>query len=107
MLRKIITLLSFSVILAGCTGDNGAEYIGEWQHIKYEKRTMKIERNGDNYIIRTSDPSMWEKEKFVTKNIPATLKDGMLQYDGGLVSLVIDKASGNITSGNAEFKRLK
>ncbi len=45
--------------------------------------------------------------KVQTENIPATYKDGMLQVQTelGAVSIVIDKASGNLTNGKAEYKR--
>jgi hypothetical protein len=42
-----------------------------------------------------------------THNIPASLKDGMLQYEAGFSSLAIDKASGNITTGKTEYKKIK
>jgi hypothetical protein len=43
----------------------------------------------------------------VTSNIPASLKDGALQFSNGIgtIEIVIDKSSGHLTDGRNEFKR--
>jgi hypothetical protein len=57
-------------------------------------------------MIRNTELSFFSG-KMETKNIPDTLKDGVLQVSVGFgtISLAIDKASGNLTDGKAEYKR--
>lgn len=44
-----------------------------------------------------------------TQYLPATLKDGVLQISSqmGTVGLVIDKSTGHLTGGNAEYKKIQ
>lgn len=94
-------------LLAGCGSNAGSEYIGKWVNVKSDKRTLEIERNGESFMIRNTAPS-FIGGKVETKNIPATFKDGVLQVSVGFgtISLAIDKASGNLTDGKAEYKRV-
>jgi hypothetical protein len=69
---------------------------------------LEIERNGETFMVRETAPSFIDGSKEV-KNIPATLKDDTLQMNSGwgVLTLVVDKSSGHLTSGQAEFKRVK
>ncbi len=93
-------------LLAGCGSNAGSEYIGKWVSVKNGNRTLEIERNGESFMIRNTEPS-FINGKVETNNIPGTLKDGVLQLSVGFgtISLAIDKASGNLTDGKAEYKR--
>jgi hypothetical protein len=103
-----IGLLVTAGIFCGCGMKGGSEYIGKWVHVKYSNHSLDIERNGESFIVRDSHPSFLDG-KPETKNIPATYKDGMLYMATGFgnVSLVIDKASGNLTDGKTEFKKIE
>ena len=94
-------------LLTGCKAELGSEYIGKWVSVKSDKRTLEIERNGESFMIRNTEPSFLNG-KMETRNIPATLKEGVLQVSVGFgtISLAIDKASGNLTDGKAEYKRV-
>lgn len=76
-------------------------------NVKSEKRTVEIVKNGDSYMIRDTGPSFIDG-KMETKNIPATLKDGTLQVQTGMgvSTLAVDKSSGHLTNGQAEYRRL-
>ena len=39
-------------LLAGCNNGSGGEYVGKWVNLKTDKRTLEIDRNGENFIIR-------------------------------------------------------
>lgn len=92
-------------MLTGCGGQAGDEYVGKWVSTINEKRSLTIERNGDSFLIRETAPSM--KGKIRTRNLPATLQDGLLQAPTGVgyVSVAIDKATGNLTASGDEYKR--
>lgn len=92
-------------LLTGCGGP-GSEYVGKWVSVKNEKTVLEIERNGDNFMIRETTPNLFTG-KSGTTSIPALLKDGMLkvQIGWGSVSFVLDKSTGNLTNGLAEYKR--
>ncbi|MDF3881089.1 hypothetical protein [Cupriavidus basilensis] len=109
MRKLLMAAAAIVTLLAGCGNQTGEEYIGKWVNIKSEKRTLDIERNGDGFMVRNTEPSAWDG-KIETKNIPAVLKDGALQVQtGGLgpVLLMVDKATGHLTSGPLEYKRDK
>ncbi|MCL2635128.1 MAG: hypothetical protein FWD50_00660 [Betaproteobacteria bacterium] len=93
-------------LLAGCgvQPDAGNEYVGKWDGVN-NKSSMVIERNGSSFMIRYTGPGMIGELE--TKNFPGMLKDGLLQMtrEGFPVPLAIDKASGNLTDGDHEFKR--
>ena len=104
-------------LLAGCgaeAGGSGNEYIGKWVRVNSDKHTLEIERNGNNFMVRKTGPDRFapidSKDPMKTENIPATLKDGILQMPEGHF-LAIDKASGNLTNnltnGKFEYKRFQ
>ena len=105
-MKKVIAAVLCSIWLTGCGADAGSEYLGKWQNVKFEKRTLQIDRNGENFIVRETSPSMANGE-MKTQNLPATVKDGILQISGQMtISVVIDKASGLLTGPGMEYKKL-
>jgi len=106
-MKKLIAVALTSIWLAGCGADAGSEYLGKWQRVKFEKQTVQIDRNGDSFMFRETGPDMVGGVK--TQNFPAILKDGVLQISGqiGTVNLVIDKSTGHLTAGNAEYKKIQ
>lgn len=99
------TAIMALVLLAGCGGQAGDEYVGKWVSTINEKRSLTIERNGDSFLIRETAPTMMGKIR--TRNLPATLHDGLLQAPTGVgyVSVAIDKATGNLTASGDEYRR--
>jgi len=106
-MKKVMAVILSTVWFAGCGADAGSEYLGKWQRIKFEKQTLQIDRNGDNFIVRETGPNMISGG-VKTQNLPATLKDGILQISGqiGTVGFVVDKASGHLTGPNAEYQKI-
>lgn len=110
MTRSLCCFVASVALLVGCNGGSGSEYVGTWVNTKSEKRTLQIERNGDAFIIRNTEPSYFSAGEMQTKNLPATLKDGVLQVQVGgfgAVSFMVDKATGNLTNGQSEYKKAK
>ena len=110
-MNRLVSYLAVSAaLLAGCSGGSGSEYVGTWVNTKSEKRTLQIERNGEGFIVRNTEPSFFTAGKMETNNLPATLKDGALQVQvGGFgpISFMVDKSTGNLTNGQAEYKKVK
>lgn len=105
---KIIFIgLLTTLLLIACKDEGGAEYLGKWVNVDSDKRTMEIVRNGSSYIVRNTEPSM-SSGKFKTTNIPATLKDGTMQLNGGFgtVVLAVDRSTGRLVTTVGEFKKL-
>lgn len=105
-MRTLITAAFFCVLLAGCGANAGKEFLGKWQHVKFEKRSLQIDRNGDNFIVRETSPSILNG-KMQTQNLPATLRDGSLRVSGqiGTINLVIDDSNGHLTGPGVEYKK--
>lgn len=108
MKKLLIGIFAAVAFLVGCSSNAGNEYVGKWVNVKSEKRTVEIERNGESFMIRNTEPSFWDG-KIKTENIPAIFKDGTLQIQTGFGATIIsiDKASGNLNVGGAEYKRVK
>lgn len=103
-MRRLIGVTLASLMLAGCGGGPGEEYLGKWQRLKFTNQVIQIDRNGDNFIIRETAPN---NGKMQTQNLPATLKDGVLQVSGQItISLAIDKSTGHLTGANAEYEKV-
>lgn len=100
------TAMVAAVMLSGCFGDSGGHYIGKWVGVKRTQVTLVIERNGDGFLIRETAPKFMSNT-MATSNIPASLKDGALQFSNGIgmIEIVIDKSSGHLSDGRNEFKR--
>lgn len=105
VIRAVLTAVAIFTVSI-CHASSIDDYLGAWVHVKLQKFTLSIEKNGpDGYLIRQTMPSPLNG-KLETKSVPAVFKDGMLQIAGGYGALVIDRASGHLTSGNAEYRRL-
>jgi hypothetical protein len=106
-MKNLMCALALLALTTGCGNDSGKEFLGKWVNVKSEKRTVEIVKNGDSYMIRNTGPGLFDG-KIVTKNIPATLKDGTLQVQNGMGTsmLAVDKSSGHLTNGQAEYRRL-
>ncbi len=107
MMKKVLSTLSLLILVGGCGNDGGKEFLGKWVNVKSGKRTIEIVKNGENYIIRQTGPS-FINGKMETENVPATLKDGTLQVQTGwgATTIAVDKLSGHLTNGQAEYRRV-
>jgi len=75
--------------------------------VKSETHTLEIERKGESFLIRTTVKNFFNG-KLESQTIVGTLKDGILQVSHafGTIPITFDKASGNLTDGKDEYKRV-
>src|SRR5258707_1312613 len=72
----------------------------------------RIQRNGDNFLITRSSVNLFGNSQ--TTTVPAVVKDGLLQVQGGFGTATITyvKAADRVTApallgGNVEYERVK
>jgi predicted small lipoprotein YifL len=78
---KRLLVLFVAVLLAAC-GQKGSEYLGKWENVQDSHFTIEIERNGDNYLAKMTAPQHGPQSHVQTVEVPATLKDGQLEFKG-------------------------
>lgn len=106
-----LACLAVVATLSACS-PAGNEFIGKWQSVKYENRTAEIERNGDNFLIKNTAPSLFGKGA-ETKLRTATYKDGVLQFSTGMGTADIGYRKDSdillmpTISGSLEYRRVK
>jgi|GEM_PF-5909571 len=91
-------VLVFVLILTACSSDNGEDYIGHWVSITNSYQTLDIARNGNgnNFLIIRKPGS---------RELPALYNNGQLEAHGGMQVYVIEKATGQLTSGHRIYTR--
>ena len=96
---------AIAFVIGGCSKNQGTEYLGDWVNAKVNNATLKIERNGENFMIRSTHPMPYVGLQ--TSNLPATLKEDGLHVNSGWgeQTLVIDQTTGHLTGGGADYKR--
>lgn len=101
---NISFLIDGALALAGC-GQSGDEFLGTWTRSKQSKSTKTIERNADTFIVRREVPTYIGAPK--KDSYPATFENGMLHMNVriGVIDFAIDKSSGHLVGGGAEFVR--
>lgn len=106
-----LACVAVAATLSACA-PKGSEFVGKWQSVKYENRTAEIERNGDNFLIKHTTPSLFGKGG-ETKVRTATYKDGVLQFSTGMGTADIGYHKDSDTllmptvSGSLEYRRVK
>lgn len=111
-LIKGFAFLAVAAALSAC-GKQGNEYIGNWEAKQYKNRTVAIERNGDNFVIKSTEPSMFKRGQLDTDVIPAAYKDGMLEVSTGLGAVKVSYVKDTDTllmptmGGSMEYRRVK
>lgn len=109
---KGIAFLALAVALAAC-GEQGKEYVGKWQSKGNAKATAAIERNGDNFVLKISEPVVYGGGKTETTSTPAVYKDGMLELSNGFSMVKISYVKDTDTllmptmGGSVEYSRVK
>lgn len=107
-----IALISLTAALSAC-GSQGKEYVGTWQAKEYANRTSVIERNGDNFVLKLTEPVMYGHGKTSTTSIPAVYKDGMLEMSNGfgIMKMSYIKSTDTLLmptmGGSMEYRRVK
>ena len=109
---KGLAHVAVAVTLAAC-GQQGGEYVGNWQAKEYKNRTAAIERNGDNFVIKVTEPSAFRRNHLDTQVLPAVFKDGMLEISGFFGSSRVSYVKDTDTllmptgGGSMEYRRVK
>lgn len=111
-MRGVLALATVTALmLSGCGKQGGDEFIGTWQEKARKSTTMQIERNGDNFLMKTT--SINSRGEQSTGSVAATLKDGILTYPNGPVTGTVTyvKSDNELLvstfAGNFTFTRLK
>jgi hypothetical protein len=106
MNKQILGLVATLLFVAGCSGQSGNEYLGKWENVKNPKDQVEVVRNGDNFLLKATRANFFTG-KVETQSAPATLKDGSLQMQGGMgtVVLAVDHSNGHLVGGGLEYKR--
>ena len=95
-----------AAMLSGCAKNDGNEYLGRWMEKGQKKTAMEIERNGDGFLMKTT--SVNTRGQVKTGSVPATMKDGTLNFPNGSVTgtvtyikaqdeLIVSSFAGNFT----------
>lgn len=109
---KGIALLTLAAALSAC-GKPGNDYVGTWQAKERANHSAAIERNGDNFVIKITEPSIVERGKSDTHLVPAVFKDGMLEISTGFGTAKVSYVKENDTllmptmGGAKEYRRVK
>lgn len=86
---------------------NESQFIGHWVNTKSAKRTLDIEKQGQQFMIRDTHPD-FARGQPETKNIPAIMtSEGMLQAQMGMgpINFAIDEKTGFLIVGRLEYKK--
>ena len=111
MRSAVAVVIAAAAILSGCSGKPGEKFIGKWQGKDRPDTLMEIKRNGDGFVMdmTTTKPNGQKN----TGSVPATIKDGVLNYPNGPVTGTVthvedkDELFLSTFAGNFQFVRAK
>lgn len=109
---KGFAFLAVAAALSAC-GKQGNEYVGNWEAKQYKNRTVAIERNGDNFVIKATEPSKFKRGTLDTEVKPAVCKDGMLEVSTAFGAMKVSYVKDTDTllmptmGGSMEYRRVK
>lgn len=111
MIKKTmsITLFITLFLLAACS--NGSEFVGKWQNVKKKSDAIEIVRNGSDFLLLKTSPSLMTG-KLETGKIPLQYKDNSLKLDAGFMSATLSHVKSTDTlslvsiMGTEEYKRV-
>lgn len=109
---KTFVVLALTALLLACSKP-GSEYLGNWVNTGNVENTLEIVRNGDGYLVKETRPALFGGQgETRTSNIPAVLKDDLLQMQTALGAISIGhiKESDTLTvpgllGTSTEYKR--
>lgn len=109
---KSIAFITLATALSACS-QQGKEYVGTWQAKEHANRSAEIGRNGDNFVIKVTEPSFVQRGKTDTNVLAATYKDGMLEFATGFGTSKVSYVKATDTllvptmGGSMEYRRVK
>ncbi|MDG1581715.1 hypothetical protein [Pseudomonas sp. GOM6] len=100
------SMLLASTLLGGCE-QPGEQYLGTWQDTRSTTITLNIVRNEDQFMVNETRFTMSDDQP-ETRQIPAIYRHGALILRNGQSPsrLNIDQASGHLSNGLHEFRRI-
>jgi hypothetical protein len=107
-----IAYLAVAAALSACS-QKGSEFVGTWEAVKSAKHRAVIERNGDNFLIKDTEPSMTKRGETNTTTLAGVYKDGALEVSGpfGPTSIAYVKQTDTLVwptmGGSLEYRRVK
>ncbi|MFC5550339.1 hypothetical protein [Massilia aerilata] len=110
---KGLTCAAIVVMLSGCGEKGGAEFVGSWQAKEQANYQATVERNGDNFLVKFTEPALFPKGQMETQVFPAVYKDGMLKMASAGVTAKIAHVKNTDTlvvptaGGSMEYRRVK
>lgn len=101
-----LALLSFVFILAGCSGDSHADYVGVWQTTGKPLKTYEVRKDGENYFLQDLRATKMNGEK--QGPMPLTVKDGRLVWSSGFgeLPLVLSADRGTLVFSDLSLARV-
>jgi hypothetical protein len=100
-----------ALALTGCAKNDGNEFLGSWLEKGQRTTTMEIERNSDGFLMKTTSVNRRGQQN--TGSVPATMKDGTLNFPNGPVTGTVtyvkaqDELIVSSFAGNFTFSRFK
>ena len=96
-MRRLVAILFLIVLMGvfatGCANITGNEFIGNWVNNDRASESLEIKRNGENFIVSQSAPTVIGKivnngEKKTTE-FPAVFKESLLTVNKGSETITI------------------
>jgi len=95
----IILLAAAWLVTPGCSQIDGPNFSGKWQSAHV---TLEIARNGENYIVKASNPAGLANGTFA-----APYKDGQIAIGAPMVgNITCSKEGDHLFWGGEEFSRV-
>ena len=110
---KGLSYAAIAIVLSACGQKSGTEFVGSWQAKEQSSHQAVVERNGDNFLIKITKPSVFPRGKIETQVVPAVYKDGMLEVAGNSGTSRLSYAKDTDTlvvptmNGSMEYRRVK
>lgn len=107
---KKIAILALTLVLSAC-GNKGPEFEGQWLDTRNGTSLLDIKKNGDEFVIRSSNPKV--RGGSPGAPVPAVAKDGKLVLENALGQPTFSYIAESDTlvfasvAGNEEYRRVK
>lgn len=105
--RNLLATAAMMLAAGSTFAASESQFIGHWVNTKSVKRTLDIEKQGQQFMIRDTHPD-FARGQPETKNIPAIMtNEGMLQAQMGMgpINFAIDEKTGLLIVGRLEYKK--
>lgn len=108
MTRIVLLALLPLALLLGCGNEKGTKFIGLWSHPTIDAITLTIEKNGESFMVKKTEPNHWGDGEPKTTSYPAKLEGNILQVNIGMgtISLAVDSTSGKLSDGQTDYTKV-